>query len=203
VCRNRLRLLVLILMVLVNAALVAVAWRVITQRRAADSTDGMADAAEGGIASTALTAFALAGPAAAEWAGDAVLVRARGDWPEGSFSRQLASWVFVFYSAERGAKAEVTVVGRDVQVGTTSRTGTNLAPVAASEWAVDSDAIVETFLNGAGGTLFLEERSHVSMVLSLSLDGAARWTATLVDWETGELLKREFDAGNGYLVSGL
>lgn len=190
-------------MVLLNAALVAVAWRVVTARRAADATGETATAATIGEATTALTAYALAVPVAVEWASDAVLVRARGDWPEGSFSRQLASWVFVFYSAERGAKAEVNVVGSMVQLGTTSRTGTHLAPVAVSEWAADSDAIVETFLNGAGGALFLGERSHVSMVLSLSLDGAARWTATLVDWDTGEFLKREFDAGNGYLVSGL
>lgn len=202
--RSRFRLLVLMVMLGLNIALVAIAWQAISARHAGTGSSVSADpAATGGSATTALSAYALAAPVAAEWASDALLLRARGDWPEGSFSPQLATWVFVFYAPVRGETIQVDVHSREVQLVDASPTTAQLAPQPVSEWQIDSDAIVESFLATAGGHLFLDERANVSMVLSLSLDGTATWTATLVDWDTGDLLRRNFDASNGYLTAGL
>lgn len=202
--RSRFRLFILIFMLALNVALVVFAWQVISSRRAgsgASEAAGPVDVA--GSATTALSAYDLAAPVADQWASDALLLRARGDWPEGSFSPQLATWVFVFYSAGRGETVQIDVHSREVQLVDSGPTAAQLAPQPATEWQIDSDAIVESFLAAAGGDLFLEERANVSMVLSLSLDGTATWTATLVDWDTGELLRRDFDASNGYLTAGL
>ncbi|MDT8305213.1 MAG: hypothetical protein RRC07_04705 [Anaerolineae bacterium] len=201
--RNRFRFFILMLMLAVNVALVAVAWQVLSTRRAGTGSRSVDAAHSAQAAGTARGAYALAEPVAVEWAGDARLVRARGDWPEGTFNRQLASWVFVFYSAERGETAQITVQSGKVQVVDSGPTTAQLALQPPSEWQVDSDAIVESFLDSAGGELFLDERSNVSMVLSLSLDGSATWTATLIDWDTGELMRRDFNAKDGYLATGV
>jgi hypothetical protein len=202
--RNRFLYLILALMLLLNVALLAFAWQALSSRRAgsAGSVESAGDAAKTGAANSALAAYALAEPVAINWAADAVLLRVRGDWPEGSFQPHLDSWAFVFYSADRGAIAQINAHGDRAQLISTGAANDALAPVPVSEWQVDSDAIVETFLGGAGGDLFLDERTSVSMVLSLSLSDSASWTATLVDWETGDLLRRDFDAGSGYLTAG-
>lgn len=202
--RNRFLYLILALMLLLNVALLAFAWQAFSSRRAgsAGSVESAGNAAQTGAVTSALAAYALAEPVAISWAADAVLLRVRGDWPEGSFQPHLDSWAFVFYSAGRGEIAQINVHAAGAQLISSSPSNETLAPAPVSGWQVDSDAIVETFLDGAGGDLFLEERNSVSMVLSLSLSDSASWTATLIDWETGDLLRRDFDAGSGYLTAG-
>jgi hypothetical protein len=202
--RNRFLYLILALMFLLNVALLAFAWQVLSGRRAApvSGIESAGDAAQAGAIDSALAAYVLAEPVAIGWAADAVLLRARGNWPEGSFRPHLDSWAFVFYSADLGAIAQINAHGDAARLISSGPANEALAPVPVSKWQIDSDAIVEAFLGGAGGDLFREERSNVSMVLSLNLSDTASWTATLVDWETGELLRRDFDAATGQLTAG-
>lgn len=211
---------VLAFMVLLNVALLAVAWRVVTTRRAAEGTRPPGPAAPEPAASvqpavqgapvagsaptgTARAAFALAEPLAQSWAGDALLLRARGDWPQGSYSPELENWVFVFYSAGQQATAQINVAGGEAQLVTTGAAANSLTPLAAEQWQVDSDAIVTRFVEGAGGELFIDERQDVTMVLTLAMREKAIWTATLIDWETGDVFGRDFDAQSGFLAPEL
>ena len=203
-CRKRFPYLILAFMVLLNAALLAFAWQMVSSRRAgveagAEETEAGMD---GGDVQSALPAYHYAEPVATNWAPDALLLRARGDWPEGSFAAELENWSFVFYSEALGAIAQINVRNGEAQLISAGTASEEAAPAPVADWQVDSDAIVAAFLGGAGGELFLEERGSVSMVLSLNLAETATWTATLIDWETGELLRRDFDAGNGYLTAG-
>lgn len=203
-CRKRFLYLILAFMVLLNAALLVFAWQAISSRRAGaqPGADGAVAGMSAGEANSALAAYLYAEPVAQNWAPDARLLRARGDWPEGSFAAELENWSFVFYSETRGAIAQINVRDGEAKLVSSGTASEAAAPAPVADWQVDSDAIVAAFLGGAGGELFLEERGSVSMVLSLNLAETATWTATLIDWETGELLRRDFDAGNGYLTAG-
>lgn len=218
----KIRHVVLGLMVLINIVLLGVAWRVATNRQsgaarlpvAAGGNPAAAmqpaqppavTASEGTTASvnTALAAYALAEPLAASWAGDAQLLRARGDWPQGSFAPQLENWVFVFYSPGQQETVQINVVEGEARLAATGAADNAMTPTTAEQWQVDSDRIVSHFLNGAGGELFIDERQDVTLVLTLSMGDAAIWTATLVDWETGDVFGREFDAHSGFLAPEL
>jgi hypothetical protein len=200
VCRKRFLYLILAFMVVLNVGLLFVAWQKISARQVRGNPAG---AAVTGEAKSALAAYLYAEPVAQNWAADAHLLRARGDWPGGSFAAELENWSFVFYSEAHGAIAQINVRAGAAELISSGSANEELAPAPVTSWQVDSDAIVTSFLGGAGGELFLDERSSVSMVLSLNLAEMATWTATLIDWETGELLRRDFDAGNGYLTAGL
>lgn len=221
----KIRHVVLALMVLLNIALLALAWRVVTNRRAEATRPAITTAAAPSAsvqpveqagqtpettagdpaapAATARGAFALAEPLAQSWAGDAVLLRARGDWPQGSFNPELPNWVFVFYSAGQQATAQVHVVGSEVWIAATGAAPDPFATLTAEQWQVDSDTIVTRFLEGAGGELFIGERQDVTMVLTLTMGETAIWKATLIDWETGDVFGRDFDAHSGFLAPEL
>lgn len=150
---------------------------------------------------TAQSAYEVVEPAARSWAADAVLLRARGNWPVGAaFEPAQGSWSFLFYSPGRRAVALIVPDGSNGRVVSESETEQRFDPAGLQRWQVDSPDVVEQLLAN-GGHGFIAEHGETSLIVALNAMDRLVWTATLNATRANKLFRLEIDPATGQIIA--
>lgn len=160
------------------------------------------------VGETAKMAFAEARGLALQWAPDAELVTATATWPQGTSETMLqtgsTTWGFTFYAPAAAETAVITVVDREPQLVSSSPYRQALPPQAAliEQWELDSQQVIEQFLN-AGGSTFISEGGATTFSMALgsqNTEGLLDWSLTLLAPENGRSLYIRFNAQTGEIL---
>lgn len=150
---------------------------------------------------TAKSALAIANDIALQWQADAQLVAASATWSQGVTVEMLqtgaGAWGFTFFSPGTVETAVITVTDNSGQLVQSSPYKQPGSPQPITGWEVDSEPVINSFLND-GGQAFVEETVTVTFNMSL-LPTPERldWMLTLLAPANGRSLSMRFNATSG------